>query len=76
MRPRLMTLDGEETLLPTIKVIVLQLLKESMAGNHRARRVLLKYQEFAKRGTRRGLEIRFADNDYMRKPPPSGGENG
>lgn len=76
LRPRLMSLDGEETLLPTIDVIVLQLLRKELEGSHRARRALLKYQEFAKRGNKRSLEIRFADSDYTRKSRPSGGEDG
>jgi len=76
LRLRTTSLDGEDTLMPTIDLIILQLLKKEMAGDHRARKVLLKYQEFAKRGIKRGLEIRFADRGYTRKSRPSGDRDG
>jgi hypothetical protein len=64
LRPRSMSFNGEKSMVPTIDVIVLQLLRQEMSGSHRARKALLKYQEFANRGTRRGLEIRFAKSDH------------
>jgi hypothetical protein len=62
-----MSLNGETTQLTTIEVIILQLLQKEMAGSNRARNALLKYEEFASRTTDRGLEIRFADSDYMQE---------
>jgi len=64
LRPRSMSLNGEKTLMPTIQVILMHLLQKDMAGSRRARNVLLKYREFANRGAKRKLDVRFADNSY------------
>lgn len=64
LHPRATNLNGEATQLSTLKVILLQLLQKEMAGSRRARNALLKYREFANRGTKRELEIRFAENGY------------
>ena len=39
-------LDGERVCLPTLEVIVLQLLQQEMKGSSRARQILLQYQQF------------------------------
>jgi hypothetical protein len=62
--PRSISLNGEPTQLPTINVIILQLMQKEMAGSLRAGNALLKYEEFATRRTERKLEIYFAGNDY------------
>lgn len=64
LHPRATNLNGEATQLSTLKVILLHLLQKEMAGSRRARNALLKYREFANRGTKRELEIRFAANGY------------
>jgi hypothetical protein len=77
MRQRSMSLNGEPTQLPTIDVIILQLLQKEMAGSLRARNALLKYEEFANRRSERKLEVRFAEGDYTRSVVSgAGGENG
>jgi hypothetical protein len=78
LRPRSMSLNGEKMQLPTIKVILLQLLQKEMAGSRRARSVLLKYREFAGRTDAQKFEIRFADSETARATGEfeSGGGNG
>jgi hypothetical protein len=73
-----MSLNGEKMQLPTIKVILLQLLQKEMAGSRRARSVLLKYREFAGRTDAQKFEIRFAESETARATAEleSGGENG
>lgn len=68
LRSREMRLNGEKTQLPTINVVLLQLLQKEMAGDRRARHVLLKYREFAGRGAAQKLELRFADKNYASQP--------
>jgi len=71
-----MSLNGEPTQLPTIDLIILQLLQKEMAGSLRARSALLKYEEFANRRSERKLEVRFAESDYTRSAVPEEGKNG
>ncbi len=66
MRPRSMALNGERIQVPTIEVIILQLLQKEMAGDLRARRALLKYEEFANRRRERKFNVRFVESDYTR----------
>ena len=61
--PRPMTLNGEKMKLPTIKVILLQLLQKEMAGNRRARSTLLKYREFAGQTNAQKFELRFIKSE-------------
>lgn len=78
LRPRSMSLNGEKMQLPTIKVLLMQLLQKEMAGSRRARNVLLKYREFAGRTDAQTFEIRFAESETARATAEieSGGENG
>ena len=73
-----MSLNGEKMQLPTIKVILMQLLQKEMAGSRRARNVLLKYREFSGRADAQKFEIRFAESETARATAEieSGGENG
>jgi hypothetical protein len=64
--PLQVTLNGETKNVSALEAIILQLVQKSMAGNGRASRILLKYQEFANRNTEKKLELTFADNDYTR----------
>ena len=73
MRQRSMILNGVQTNLPTIDAIAFQLWLKSMDGDIRARNVLLKWEKFASRRTKRRLEVRWADNDdtrVIRSPDP------
>ena len=78
LRPRSMSLNGEKMQMPTIKVILMQLLQKEMAGSRRARNVLLKYREFASRTDAQKFEIHFAESETARATSEigSGGENG
>jgi hypothetical protein len=75
MRQRSMSLNGEPTQLPTIDVIILQLLQKEMAGSLRARNTLLKYEEFARRRSERKLEVHFAESDYTRSIVAGAGDD-
>jgi hypothetical protein len=59
-------LSGETKEVPALEAIILQLMQKSMAGNGRATRVLLKYQELANRNLEKRLELTFVDSDYTR----------
>lgn len=78
LRPRSMSLNGEKLQLQTIKVILLQLLQKEMAGDRRARNVLLKYRELVGRTDAQKVELRFADSETARATTEiePGGENG
>ena len=75
MRPRAISVNGEATQLPTIRVIMLRLVQKEMAGSLRAGNALLKYREFAERRLQKKLEVRFAESDYTRSfvEEPGGG---
>jgi hypothetical protein len=66
LRPFAITLNGQPQQVTTVEAIILQLLEKGISGNNRAWQVLLKYQEFARRRTKRDLQLKFVDNDYTR----------
>ena len=47
LNPVPITVNGEQTTVTALEAIVLQLLRKGMEGSARARRVMLKYLEFA-----------------------------
>jgi hypothetical protein len=66
LRPFAITMNGRPQQVATVEAIILQLLEKGISGNNRAWQVLLKYQEFARRRTRKELELKFVDNEYTR----------
>jgi hypothetical protein len=78
LRPHAITLNGEVQRVSTIEAIVLQLLERAISGNGRAWQVLVKYQEFARRRSRKELAVQFVDSDYTRAfaSLDSGGSSG
>ena len=64
--PVTITFNGKQTVVTAIEAIVLQLLRKAMEGEAGARRVLLKYQGFARQSAKTPLEVRFLDSDYTR----------
>ncbi len=59
-------LNGEMKKVSTLEAIMMQLLHKESAGNHRATRVRLKYQEFSIQHSKRTTTVEFLDNDYTR----------
>jgi len=66
LRPFAITMNGQPQQVATVEAIILQLLEKGIAGSNRAWQVLLKYQEFARRRTKKELELKFVDNEYTR----------
>ena len=62
--PVSITINGETTQVSAEKAIILQLLQKAMSGSARALRVLLRYQQFAHRRSKKAIEVMFVDNDY------------
>lgn len=60
------SLNGKATRITILAAIMYQLLQKELAGDVRAGRALLKYEELAKRGAGSRLEIEFSDSDYTR----------
>jgi hypothetical protein len=56
--------NGEKIQVSADQAIILQLLQKAMAGNARAWRALLKYQELAQRRAKKSFEFTFVDSDY------------
>ncbi|WP_291846584.1 DUF5681 domain-containing protein [Bradyrhizobium sp.] len=65
-RPVEIKLNGEMKKVSTLEAIMMQLLHKESAGNHRATRVRLKYQEFSIQHSKRTTTVEFLDNDYTR----------
>jgi hypothetical protein len=79
LKPVDITVNGETKRVTTLEAILLQLWMKEVAGNQRALRVRLKYQEFARQHSEPRLEITFTDSDYTRalsagSSTPSGGD--
>ena len=72
MKPVNISLSGRSTQVATIEAIMLQLLEKGRDGNNRAWQVLLRLQQFARQRSKKGFEVRFADNDYTRAFSNSG----
>jgi hypothetical protein len=64
LNPVTITFNGQQRVVTAIEAIVLQLLRKAMEGDARARRLLLKYQRFARQSAKTRLEIKFLDSDY------------
>ena len=56
--------NDKEREITVLEVIISQLLQKQAAGNIRASRVLLKYEELARQGTGAPLQIAFVGSDY------------
>jgi hypothetical protein len=60
------SVSGQPKQVSASEAIVLQLMQKGMAGNARAWRALLKYQDFANSHSGKSTELRFVDSDYTR----------
>jgi hypothetical protein len=61
------TENGKTRTVSTLEAILLQVWLKEVSGNHHARRVRLKYEEFARQNMKlQRTEITFVDNDYTR----------
>ena len=61
-----------------LEAIILQLWQKELAGNQRALRARLKFEEIVRETSDRGIEIEFYDSDYTRAMAagrPFGGKN-
>jgi hypothetical protein len=78
MRRVSVTLNGEAKQVSGIEAIVFQLMQKEMAGDARAGRILLKYQEYANRSSNKSTQLQFVESDYTRAvaKPSSGSDDG
>lgn len=60
------TVRGEQERTNALKAIMFQLFQKAFSGSDRAKRVLLKYKEFATKYSDKRLRLTFIDNDYTR----------
>jgi hypothetical protein len=60
------TLNGEKQKATTLTAIMFALSQKAFSGNIRAKRALLKYDEFAKTHSERKVQLAFIDSDYSR----------
>ena len=60
------TINGKATQITVLKAIALQLLQKEIAGDAHASLVLLRYEELAKRGIEKLVDLEFADSDNAR----------
>lgn len=58
------TFNGEEREITAFEAIIQQLSLKEAAGDGRASRVLLKFEELTRHGTEVPLQIAFVDSDY------------
>jgi hypothetical protein len=59
-------INGDVCKVSTLEAIMMQLLHKESAGNQKATRVRLKYQEFAIQNSKRITTVEFLDDDYTR----------
>lgn len=59
-------LNGERQAVTMVEAITLQLMRKAFAGDQRARRVLLRYEQFSRRRQGRKLALRYVDNGITR----------
>ena len=76
LRPVDLTENGVARRVPALEAIILQLWAKEIAGDPRALRTRLKYEELARRERPTGVEIRFVDSDYTRALFPEGSSKG
>jgi hypothetical protein len=70
------SINGEKRDMTTLEAIIHQLVQKEAAGDSRASRVLLKFEELARQGTGAPLQIAFVDSDYVQAlaaPVPEAG---
>ena len=60
------SLNGKVTRITVLAAIMYQFLQKEVAGDARAGRALLKYEELARHGVENRLELEFIDSDYTR----------
>jgi hypothetical protein len=60
------SVNGETQQATTLSAIMYALYQKAITGNMHAKRVLLKYDEFAKANLERKPQLVFLDNDYTR----------
>jgi|SRR5271166_6152430 len=65
-RPVSIKLNGESTPVPALHAIVLQLLQQSLGGNARALRTLIRYHKFAGAKTATPPKLVFVESDYTK----------
>jgi len=73
LRKMRLKIDGEEREVTAFEAIICHLLQKDAAGDGRASRVLLKYEELMRHGPQGPLQIAFADSDYtqsLAEPTP------
>jgi len=56
--------NGKEREITALEAIIHQLMQKEAAGDGRASRVLLKYEELARNGPEAAPQIAFVDSDY------------
>ena len=66
LRPVNVSENGRRRRAPTLEAILIQLWAKEFAGDQRALRTRLKYEELARRNRPPDLEIEFVDSDYTR----------
>lgn len=57
---------GEKKKVPALRVIVLKLWQQELAGSRRALSVRLKYEAIAQEAAERGVEVELVESDYTR----------
>ena len=66
LRPIDVIEKGETKKIPALKVIVLKLWQQELAGSRRALSVRLKYEAIAQEAAERGIEVELVESDYTR----------
>jgi hypothetical protein len=65
LRPIKVVENGQTRRVTTLEVILRQLLQQELEGSRRALSVRLKYEAIAQESHEQGLELQFAESDYM-----------
>ena len=65
-RPLPIRVGGETKRVSALEAILLQLTQNALAGNARACRALLTYQEFASKRVIKSVEFKYVESDYTR----------
>jgi hypothetical protein len=69
------SLNGKATRITALAAIMYQLFQKELAGDPRAGRALLKYDELIKHGADKRLEIEFIDSGYAHPLAAKGSES-
>ena len=71
------TVNGDTRRCTVLEAVMLQLLQKAVTGDARARRLLLRYQEFVARAAKPRRDIVFVDSDNIpASPAPREGISG